>query len=380
MRLSSSGAVVVSKGSGRLVRMMAPVVAVVCADVTAEGKGCLQQWDTLLNELNYLVLKISSVNALQGLHFTRAQAESLHVHSRAVDSLPLTPPRTETDCYPEIMPIVRTFRLLLRTLESGSRVSDSLRQQVTWMRMRESGIIKKSVLASRAEGYSAGGCPACHGPPDRFPRGDASRRNTETIGPERRRIIDSAHVAGVFGEEGIRLLWNRAPAVRGVLTEGQTHILKDFRCCLIPPPDLAAPANIGQVVLTSQWVGFLREVRALPDDQWRDFKQLFYIPIEDLLAATLPGISSREKRKIIRRIDRLASRTRKLDEVDFQLRKEELCRELKQELSVDYLIGETTRTTDERAFMAAMFLLFPGSSSYYEGAREQPGQSPGDRQ
>jgi hypothetical protein len=179
----------------------------------------------------------------------------------------------------------------------------------------------------------------------------------------------------VFGEEGIHLLWNRAPAVRSVLTDGQTHILKDFRCCLIPPPDLADPANIGQVVLTSQWVGFLREVRTLPDDQWRDFKQLFYIPIEDLLAATLPGISSREKRKIIRRIDRLASRTRKLDEVDFQLWKGGLCRELKQELSVDYLIGETDRTEDDRAFMAAMFLLFPGSSGYYDAARGKPDSS-----
>jgi len=57
--------------------------------------------------------------------------------------------------------------------------------------------------------------------------------------------------------------------------------------------------------------------------------------------------------------------SRKMDEIDFELQKENLCVRLSEALKIDLLNGEATRQPDERKFIAAMFLLYPGNSAVY---------------
>jgi hypothetical protein len=55
-----------------------------------------------------------------------------------------------------------------------------------------------------------------------------------------------------------------------------------------------------------------------------------------------------------------------MDDVDFELQKENLCKKLKSILNVDDLNGETARQREGRQFISAMFLIFPGSTDLYK--------------
>lgn len=329
-------------------------------------KAFKRSWAILLNRLNFQVLQISSVNAIYGLHFTRPQTESLKALSEKIKELHIEKPKIEKGTFPAMEGVSGAFEHLWVRLTARKPISDTLKFDITQKRLFETGIIKQTVLGSQMPGYSARRCLACHATPREFPRGQKKNRQTQSINPRKRREIDSAHVVGIFGAMGTQLLWELAPVVDEILTNGQKHILKSFRCCLIPPKDLQDPANIGQVFVTNEWIGFLKSIRVATDDQWDDFKELYYIPLEDLLEATLPGIRKREKKRIIKRVDKIATETRKLDEIDFELRKEDLCERLKKELQADFLTGAAGRTVDDHQFLAAMLLLFPGSTQVYE--------------
>ena len=56
---------------------------------------------------------------------------------------------------------------------------------------------------------------------------------------------------------------------------------------------------------------------------------------------------------------------RKMDSIDYELQKKVLCTRIQDALNVDFLIGETNRQKEDRQFIAAMYLLFPGSIELY---------------
>jgi len=328
-------------------------------------------WQYQLNEMNYLVLRTSSINIIYGLYLTRRQAEELKTLAEEIESLKLPVPDTKGNTYKDLIAVRKTYLILIEYLKDRRQIPDTLEDQVLKLRTLESEIIKKSLLGSHKVIRKDNSCIRCHALPEYFPKGDISRKQTTEISDKKRSRIDLAHVKGLFGDEGVNKLWELRYNIDTILTNGQKHILKSFRCCLLPPSNLKDPANIGQAFVTNEWMNYFREIRKLSDKNWKEYRQLFFLPVEDIIEATLPGIRSKYKNKILADVEKIAEECRKMDEIDFELNKEALCLKLQDALNIDFLIGETNRQKDERLFIAAMYLLFPGSSEIYENILNQ---------
>lgn len=57
-----------------------------------------------------------------------------------------------------------------------------------------------------------------------------------------------------------------------VLSENQLHVIREFSPCLLPPHKLAEPTRAGQAKDTDDIKNGLRQLRALPDDQWSQLR------------------------------------------------------------------------------------------------------------
>ncbi len=336
-------------------------------DIYVDNKS----WEYQLNEMNYLVIRASSINIIYGLYLTRKQAEELKALAKKIESLKLPVPDTKGNTFAGFVDIRKTYVTLIEYLKKQKPIPDSLKNQVLKMRILEAEIIKRTLLGAQKPGYKRKNCMECHAPPDYFPKGDISNKETKAISKKERKEIDLAHVKGLFQEEGTNKLWELKSDVDNILTNGQKYMLKSFRCCLLPPSNLSDPTNIGQAFVTDEWIEYFMEIRKLPEEYWKDYKQLFIIPIEDIIEATLPGIKQKYKKEILKKVDMIIEESRKMDRIDFELQKESLCLRLKDELNVDFLIGETDREKEERQFIAAMFLLFFGSPDIYDEVIKQ---------
>lgn len=348
--------------------IISTLIVMLCA-THALPKGMSRQhraWENQLNELNYLVTRTSSINIIHGLFLSREQAARLKALAKRVESLQPAIPTTKGKTFAEFKEVRQTFLELIPMLVHKKPLSDKVRNRVMGVRLRESDLIKKSVVGAERGGWKGKSCIKCHVLPRRFPKGDASKLETSPIGPKIRREIDSAHVSGIFGAEITYRFWELKEEVDTILTNGQRHVLKEFRCCMLPPKQLSDPTRVGQAFSSDEWIQYFIQVRSLPDEQWVDFKNLYIVPIEDLIKATLPGIQSSERERILKEIDRILEDARKMDEIDFELQKESLCARLKRELQLDELTGESTRQKEDRQFLASMFLLFPGSVEVYD--------------
>jgi|GEM_PF-6646195 len=77
-------------------------------------------------------------------------------------------------------------------------------------------------------------------------------------------------------------------------------------------------------------------------------------------------IKRKYKKQMLRDVEQIIKEARGMDEIDFELKKEMLRSKLQNALNVDFLIGAKKRKKNERQFIAAMFLLFPGSIEIYD--------------
>ena len=326
----------------------------------------MNSWEYQLNEMNYLVLKSSSINVINGLFLTTQQARELKELAKKVESLNISIPDTYGNTFDEFIEIRKTFIHITGLLKSNIPIHDSLRNETFLVRKNETDIIKKSLIGAEMSGYKQGKCIKCHTAPEYFPEGNITNYETSPINDKKRAEIDLAHVKGIFSDEGIQLLWELKSNVDTILTNGQKHILKSFRCCLIPPGNLSNPSNIGQAFVTNEWINYFVSVRSLSDEDWENYKQLYFLPVDDLIEASLPGIKKKYKKEIMNDAEIVIESSRKMDKIDFELQKKSLCLKLQDALNIDFLMGENTRQIEERQFIAAMFLLFPGSTELYD--------------
>jgi hypothetical protein len=189
---------------------------------------------------------------------------------------------------------------------------------------------------------------------------------TKFITPQIRKEIDISHVRGIFGDRGIKKLWELRKDVDNILYNAQKYILKDFRCCLLPPKGLMNIEYFGQAYVSDEWFNYFEEARSIESKYWKDYKNLFIYPIEDIIESTLPGIKLKDKKNIIKKVNKILEESRSLNEIDFEIQKKNLCLKLRDALNIDFLIGENDRTRDDRQFIAAMFLLYPGNLKIYD--------------
>lgn len=332
-------------------------------NIAAQRKD--KEWEKQLNEMNYLIMMISSVNIINGLYFSKEQAVLFQKYSLEFNSAGLPGLDTSASENDDLVKIRRIYIHLLSRLLQKDSIPYEFRKEVNAARIKESDIIKRSILGAQDRKNKDEGCMQCHCLPEYFPKGDISNKETKKISPDDRAAIDKAHVKGLFGSNGMLQLWLLKNKTDSTLTDGQRYIMKNFRCCLVPPNDLKDPTNIGQAFVSNEWINYFRKIRKFSDDEWKKYKDLFILPLDTLLRATLPGIQSSRLKQALSNAEKVVNDARALDAVDFELQKEKICLKMKDALKVTPSVSETSQEADIRKFTASMFLLFPGSDALY---------------
>lgn len=324
-----------------------------------------EAWVKQLNEMNYLIVLISSVNIINGLYFSQEQADALNKYSLEFKSTGLPGLDTSASISNDLVKVRRVYVHLLDLLLKKDSIPSDFKKQVYASRIMEAEIIKRSILGAQERGYKDEGCLQCHCIPEYFPKGDVSKKETKSISSEERAAIDKAHTIGLFGESGMLKLWLMKDKTDSVLTDGQKYIMKNFKCCLVPPNDLNDPTNIGQAFVSNEWINYFRAVRKFSDAEWMKYKDLFILPLDTFLRATLPGIQSKKTKEILADAENVVKNARSLDAIDFELQKEALCLKMKEALKSATPQPESAQEADIRKFISAMFLLYPGSDKLY---------------
>lgn len=339
--------------------------------IIAQGNGAKKyspyekSWSKQLNEMNYLIMRTSSINIVNGLWLTEEQASKLQVLCKKIDKTNPPIPDMRGAASKDLIKVRQAYIKVIPYLIKRKKAPERLKNEMNTLRILEADIIKKSIAGSQMSRYQREGCLKCHASPKHFPKKHISKINLRKINAKERKAIDLAHVKGMFGHRGFYKLWELKSEVDAVLSSGQRYLLKNFNCCIFPPENLSNPTNIGQAFVSDQWIEYFRSIRKVPGSEWSNVKSLFIDPIDTLIEATLPGIQRREKKKMLAKVDALIEKSRKLDDIDFELKKEKLCEELKDALNINAVVRETVQQKEIRQFTASMFLLFPGNDEVY---------------
>ena len=335
-----------------------------------EEKHCDPQkdttWSVQLNELNYLVLKASSINLVRGMHFNQDQAGRLLVLSQMMKELMDAPPEAGEKCSGDVLAIRNVYRELTVRLASGDSLDESFKQQLYDLRKKEADLVKLSLLGAQRSGYSGKGCLKCHCEPSRFPTGTAAEKDPVAVTPKVRRDTDLAHVEGLLGKTATEKLWEIKDQVWLIVNYGQQCVAGDFRCCLLPAGALAEDDRIGQAANASDWGTYLDDIRKLSNKDWDIYKPQYLDPVREIVQSTLPGIKSAEVEKRIAKVEYIINTARGLGKMDYEIQKDDFCKSLQKAISIDDLNGESFRTDDDRKFIAAMYLLYYGSDQIYQ--------------
>ncbi len=321
-----------------------------------------------LHELNYLIMKTSAVNIIYGLNLSRDQAVELRKLSLVIDASGAPVPDMTGNAHPELTKVKERFRALFNSLLYRKKLSESLKNEIKKIRIRETGIIRKSIYGSRSFGYRGKGCLKCHAPSSYFPSKKASAIKLGRISPAERVNIDRAHLLGLFGQRGAYELWNMKSKAYEILTNAQRYMMNTVNCSLIPPDHLANPTRVGQAILSGDWYKYFNEIRKIKKDKWKTYRKLYFtIPFGDFIRAISPGISRERRKEVVERMSTIIENVRSLDDIDYQLKKEKLVGDLTSRL--DRLQGTVSAGRSEKElnqFRIAMFLLFPQNHVIYD--------------
>lgn len=324
-------------------------------------------WELQIKTMNYLVMQASSVNLINGLYLDSNQTHALYKLSLQSES------HSNNQHYENVIKdeygiseILHTLIKLNKVLISGNTPDASLEIDVNEKRIKQVDIIKRSLLAAQKPGYKSEGCQKCHAAPNLFIKGNIDNLDTKSISPADRDEIDLAHINGLFGEQFTWWIWEKKKLVDSILNNEQRYSFSSFRCCLVPESGNSVSGIIGQSFVTSKWIDYFSSARKLDDSDWKKYKNLYFIPLEDIIDAKLPGIKKSVKKSKILKSEEILNHARKLNNIEFALAKEELCLQLQSCLNIDAFNGELYRSNDQRQFIAALFLLFPGSHIIYK--------------
>jgi hypothetical protein len=323
-------------------------------------------WSVQLNELNYLVMKASSINMIRGLHFNQEQTQRLLSLSVMMQELMDAPPVTGNACSGEVQEIRNAYLTLTDKLLQGDSIASDFKEELYRQRKKEADLIRFTLLGAQRPGYMGKGCIKCHCEPKNFPRGSAAEKDPAIVTAKVRQETDLAHVEGLLGKVATEKLWEIKDQVWLILNHGQQCVAADFRCCLLPTSNLLQDERIGQAASTDEWKKYLDDIRKLSNAEWEIYKPQFLDPIKEIIRATLPGIKTHEVEKRIAQVESIISTARKLGKMDYEIQKEAFCASIQYAISIDDLNGESFRSDDERKFIAAMFLLYYESDMIYK--------------
>ncbi|HUT32219.1 MAG TPA: hypothetical protein VNE39_01955 [Planctomycetota bacterium] len=316
--------------------------------VAASSLAAQVNWDASLREMGYLFLHISNINVVNGLNLTKEQAARLMALARQMEAVAPEPPSLRAAMPPELDG-VRTAWLELRPLLlKGEPIPKELEDRVTLSRATESKAIR-STLRSVPAAINTD-CVSCHMAPA------SAQGQPMSPGPGTKRLMDLAHMEGIYGKRGLWKLLQLSPQVEEVLTEPQRAILGGFACCLVPPQSLSDPVRAGQAEAPEKALDLLRRVRACSDAFWPMMREGILGHVDFFTAAVSPGADAARKAVARDAVAKALDRARKCSDVEFEMEKDALSKAVKQAI---------VPAPGEGPHKATFFLLIPGASRVY---------------
>ncbi len=117
------------------------------------------------------------------------------------------------------------------------------------------------------------------------------------------------------------------PKIEAVFRDGQKAVIEDFEPCAIPPQDLKDPVRVGQASDSARVIELMRKVRAAPRRAFdKHLDKLVDMAAEHV--AEHYNLTEEEQEKQRKKYRKLFVKIYEMEDVEFELEKEELAREL----------------------------------------------------
>ncbi len=325
------------------------------------AETALVTWEEQVRAMGYLIMHLSSVNAINGINLSKQQATELRKMALDIEgSAARMPPlngkyradlEEVRDCYLEV-------RKLLLVAEE---IPTALQLRVDKVRTIEATVIRQSLLYPVA---GATNCLKCHGQP---PQGDmrsavlSSSPLKDSIKQPNPIEVHLAHNVGLFGLGGGLKLLGYVDKVDKLLQPEQKQAMSGFTCCITPPKSMTDPVRAGQAASGEREIELFRAVRKMNDVQWEVAKALGTDWVDRLIIYKNPGARPQEIAATRNKTVALLERVRKIPDGDFELDKSGLALELQRIAGT----ADGEQAEKDRKFTTATFLLVPGASEAY---------------
>ena len=324
-------------------------------------------WDTQVREMGYLIMQLSAMNAINGLNLTRDQAAKLRAIAKQVEAAGARAPDATAPFCPRFEDVRQTYYELRERLVKNEPIPEELEPRVATARTVEAQVLRESMATKPTSSERSGACTSCHPKPRSgskpgrsATRKKAADRRLHRIrhGDEKRIFL--AHAEGIYGKRGLRTVGLSSLRIDSILTPAQKEIAQTFTCCLLPPDGLNDPVRAGQAEVSEKAMKVIRAARDAKPQAWPYVKRAIVERLLKTQLAITPGLSERDKKKVKSHFESVLTKTRKMSDVEFEMEKEDLCRQLKWSER-----DRENRAEHVRRFMAAYFLLVPGLDEMY---------------
>jgi hypothetical protein len=319
-------------------------------------------WSEQNRAMLFLIMDLSSINAINGINLTRDQAGKLRELARQLEAACPPRPDLKTAYRPDLGTVRDTYMELREVLLAGKDVSAALEKKVMTARGTEAAVVRLSLAKGRP---AAKDCTRCHGEP-----AGTDVRGTEAVKTLLTQRSSShyspietfmAHASGLAGWGGLLKLALFESKVDAILTPEQKEVFGSFACCLVPPKSLKDPVRAGQAAGGEQEISLLRYVRSVSAGSWPAVKTLALEMGKGLLVTRSPEITEAQKEQAARNAAQVFEKARAASDTDFELSKDQLAAELRQ------ITGPVKSGNEkQRRFSAAMFLIGPGTVEAYD--------------
>ncbi|NLI75707.1 MAG: hypothetical protein GX442_04605 [Candidatus Riflebacteria bacterium] len=123
--------------------------------------------------------------------------------------------------------------------------------------------------------------------------------------------------------------WRLEREAETVLTAAQRAVIEGFKPCLIPPRDLKNPVRVGQAAAEAGILGKIADlIHAAPADLWQERGGRLLARLTDKLEEESGTMTPATKGDLHKRLAATAASIRALSDVDYNLRREDLAREM----------------------------------------------------
>ncbi|RME86409.1 MAG: hypothetical protein D6785_03400 [Planctomycetota bacterium] len=117
-----------------------------------------------------------------------------------------------------------------------------------------------------------------------------------------------------------------------ILTKSQKEVLATYKPCLIPPKNLKDPVRIGQAEVDGKYYKILKKLRKLPNWKYDFLEEAILDELIEKYEFHHGKYEKKERKKIFSKLQEIALKTRKLTDVQFEIQKSKLEKEIKQVL------------------------------------------------